>query len=75
MTDEYSREELLAAHDQLIDNDNDDGLVTDGGVIEDDEQDDAPVVVKIGGARAVNPDGALSDVAHLTANGQDVVVV
>ena len=75
MTDEYSREELLAAHDQLIDNDNDDGLVTDGGVIEDDEQDDAPVVVKIGGARAVNPDGALSDIAHLTANGQDVVVV
>ncbi len=72
MTDEYSHEELLAAHDQLIDNDNDDGLVTDGGVVEDD---DAPVVVKIGGARAVDPDGALSDVAHLTANGQDVVVV
>jgi acetylglutamate/LysW-gamma-L-alpha-aminoadipate kinase len=35
----------------------------------------APVVVKIGGARAVNPEGALADVAHLVANGEDVVVV
>ncbi|WP_121820842.1 acetylglutamate/acetylaminoadipate kinase [Halostella salina] len=33
------------------------------------------VVVKIGGARAVDPEGALADVAHLTANGEDVVVV
>ena len=33
------------------------------------------VVVKIGGARAVDPQGALSDVAHLTANGENVVVV
>ena len=33
------------------------------------------VVVKIGGARAVDPAGALADVAHLTANGVDVVVV
>jgi acetylglutamate/LysW-gamma-L-alpha-aminoadipate kinase len=33
------------------------------------------VVVKIGGARAVEPGGALADVAHLTANGEDVVVV
>ena len=33
------------------------------------------VVVKIGGARAVEPEGALADVAHLTANGEDVVVV
>lgn len=72
MTDEYSRDELLAAHDQLIDNDNDDGLRADGGIVEDEP---APVVVKIGGARAVDPDGALADVAHLTANGQDVVVV
>ncbi len=32
-------------------------------------------VVKIGGARAVDPAGALADVAHLTANGEDVVVV
>jgi acetylglutamate/LysW-gamma-L-alpha-aminoadipate kinase len=33
------------------------------------------VVVKVGGARAVDPDGALADVAHLTATGEDVVVV
>jgi acetylglutamate/LysW-gamma-L-alpha-aminoadipate kinase len=33
------------------------------------------VVVKIGGARAVDPKGALADVAHLTATGEDVVVV
>lgn len=33
------------------------------------------VVVKIGGARAVEPEGALSDIAHLTANGERVVVV
>jgi len=33
------------------------------------------VVVKIGGARAVDPGPALTDVAHLTANGADVVVV
>jgi acetylglutamate/LysW-gamma-L-alpha-aminoadipate kinase len=33
------------------------------------------VVVKIGGARAVDPQAALTDVAHLTANGEDVVVV
>ncbi len=33
------------------------------------------VVVKIGGARAVDPGPALTDVAHLTANGVDVVVV
>ncbi len=33
------------------------------------------VVVKIGGARAVDPAGALADVAHLVANGTDVVVV
>jgi acetylglutamate/LysW-gamma-L-alpha-aminoadipate kinase len=33
------------------------------------------VVVKIGGARAVNPDGALADVADLVASGEDVVVV
>ena len=34
-----------------------------------------PVVVKIGGARAVDPAGALGDVAHLAANGRPVVVV
>jgi acetylglutamate/LysW-gamma-L-alpha-aminoadipate kinase len=33
------------------------------------------VVVKIGGARAVNPDGALADVAALVERGEDVVVV
>jgi len=33
------------------------------------------VVVKVGGARAVDPGEALADVAHLTANGEDVVVV
>jgi acetylglutamate/LysW-gamma-L-alpha-aminoadipate kinase len=33
------------------------------------------VVVKIGGARAVDPAGAVSDVAHLVANGESVVVV
>jgi acetylglutamate/LysW-gamma-L-alpha-aminoadipate kinase len=33
------------------------------------------VVIKVGGARAVDPAGALSDVASLVADGQDVVVV
>jgi acetylglutamate/LysW-gamma-L-alpha-aminoadipate kinase len=33
------------------------------------------VVVKIGGARAVDPEGAVTDVAHLAVNGEDVVVV
>jgi acetylglutamate/LysW-gamma-L-alpha-aminoadipate kinase len=33
------------------------------------------VVVKIGGARAVDPAGAVGDVAHLVANGERVVVV
>jgi acetylglutamate/LysW-gamma-L-alpha-aminoadipate kinase len=33
------------------------------------------VVVKIGGARAVDPDGALADVATLVESGEDVVVV
>ncbi|WP_349292219.1 acetylglutamate/acetylaminoadipate kinase [Halobacterium zhouii] len=33
------------------------------------------VVVKIGGARAVDPQGAVTDVAHLTVNDEDVVVV
>jgi len=33
------------------------------------------IVLKIGGARAVDPAGALADVAHLTANGEKVVVV
>ncbi|AGN01524.1 acetylglutamate/acetylaminoadipate kinase [Salinarchaeum sp. Harcht-Bsk1] len=33
------------------------------------------IVLKIGGARAVDPAGALADVAKLTAEGEDVVVV
>jgi acetylglutamate/LysW-gamma-L-alpha-aminoadipate kinase len=33
------------------------------------------IVVKIGGARAVEPEGALSDIAHLTTEGERVVVV
>jgi len=36
---------------------------------------DAPVVVKIGGARAVDPEGALADIAALDAEGTDVVIV
>jgi acetylglutamate/LysW-gamma-L-alpha-aminoadipate kinase len=34
-----------------------------------------PVVVKIGGARAVDPAGVVGDVAHYAANGREVVVV
>jgi acetylglutamate/LysW-gamma-L-alpha-aminoadipate kinase len=34
-----------------------------------------PVVVKVGGAKAVDPAGAVGDVAHLAANGRSVVVV
>ena len=34
-----------------------------------------PLVVKIGGARAVDPAGVVADVAHYTATGRDVVVV
>ena len=37
--------------------------------------DEPPVVVKIGGAKAVDPAGAVGDVAHLAANGRRVVVV
>lgn len=33
------------------------------------------VVVKVGGARAVDPEGALADVASLVEGGEDVVVV
>ena len=39
------------------------------------DADAPPVVVKIGGARAVDPAGAVGDVAHLVANGRRVVVV
>ena len=37
--------------------------------------DEPPVVVKVGGAKAVDPAGAVGDVAHLAANGRSVVVV
>ena len=37
--------------------------------------DEPPVVVKVGGAKAVDPAGAVGDVAHLAANGRRVVVV
>ncbi|WP_193309506.1 acetylglutamate/acetylaminoadipate kinase [Halorubrum halophilum] len=37
--------------------------------------DEPPVVAKIGGAKAVDPAGAVGDVAHLAANGRRVVVV
>ena len=47
---------------------------TDGGG-DDAGADDPPVVVKIGGAKAVDPAGAVGDVAHLVANGLSVVVV
>jgi acetylglutamate/LysW-gamma-L-alpha-aminoadipate kinase len=36
---------------------------------------DAPIVVKIGGARAVDPAGAIADIASLVADGERVVVV
>jgi acetylglutamate/LysW-gamma-L-alpha-aminoadipate kinase len=37
--------------------------------------DEPPVVVKVGGANAVDPAGAVGDVAHLAANGRPVAVV
>jgi acetylglutamate/LysW-gamma-L-alpha-aminoadipate kinase len=37
--------------------------------------DNPPLVVKIGGARAVDPAGVIEDVAHVVAAGRDVVVV
>jgi acetylglutamate/LysW-gamma-L-alpha-aminoadipate kinase len=41
----------------------------------DEPADEPPVVVKIGGAKAVNPAGAVGDVARLVADGREVVVV
>jgi acetylglutamate/LysW-gamma-L-alpha-aminoadipate kinase len=73
--DNDSTDALEEAHAQLIDNDlGDDGLRTDGGSPDEADQ-NAPTIVKIGGARAVDPEGALADIAHLVANGEDVVVV
>ncbi|MFW5939973.1 MAG: acetylglutamate/acetylaminoadipate kinase [Halolamina sp.] len=37
--------------------------------------DQPPLVVKIGGARAVDPAGVIEDVAHIVAAGREVVVV
>jgi acetylglutamate/LysW-gamma-L-alpha-aminoadipate kinase len=37
--------------------------------------DNPPLVVKIGGARAVDPAGVIEDVAHVVAAGRDVIVV
>ena len=75
MTENNGAETLEEAHAQLIDNDlGDNGLRTDGGSPDEADQ-NAPIVVKIGGARAVEPEGALADIAHLVANGEDVVVV
>ncbi|VTT86669.1 Acetylglutamate kinase @ Acetylaminoadipate kinase [Halorubrum sp. DM2] len=42
---------------------------------ESDSTAEPPVVVKVGGAKAVDPAGAVGDVAHLVANGREVVVV
>lgn len=41
----------------------------------DEPADEPPVVVKIGGAKAVDPAGAVGDVARLVADGREVVVV
>ena len=41
----------------------------------DPSNDEPPVVVKIGGAKAVDPAGAVGDVARLVADGREVVVV
>jgi acetylglutamate/LysW-gamma-L-alpha-aminoadipate kinase len=72
---EQTKTESEEAHAELTDNDlGDDRLRTDGGKI-DGENENPPIVVKIGGARAVEPEGALADIAHLVANGEDVVVV
>ena len=49
-----------------------DGRRADGGV---DASPEPPVVVKIGGARAVNPADAIDDVASLVDSGRAVVVV
>lgn len=55
---------------------NTDGAVRDGsGLWTDGGESQPPIVVKIGGADAVDPAGAIGDVAHLVANGRDVVVV
>ena len=50
-------------------------FAADGGTEPDDELDPETVVVKVGGAAAVDPAGAVGDVAHLVANGVRVVVV
>lgn len=59
-----------AEHDHLFYTEDDEVVALDGGSGE-----ELPVVVKIGGAKAVDPAGAVGDVAHLVANGREVVVV
>ena len=54
----------MTSHDEVV--------ALDGGSQDDEEP---PVVVKVGGAMAVDPAGAIDDVAHLVANGREVVVV
>jgi acetylglutamate/LysW-gamma-L-alpha-aminoadipate kinase len=51
----------------------DDHLYADGGTASDDLPE--TVVVKVGGAKAVDPAGAVEDVAHLAGSGVEVVVV
>jgi acetylglutamate/LysW-gamma-L-alpha-aminoadipate kinase len=43
--------------------------------VSDADSEDPPVVVKVGGAKAVDPAGAIGDVADLVAAGRSVVVV
>ncbi|MFB6250513.1 MAG: acetylglutamate/acetylaminoadipate kinase [Halobellus sp.] len=51
-------------------------LRTDGGARGDESNASGPpVVVKVGGARAVDPAGAVADVAALVESGREVVVV
>jgi len=50
-------------------------LRADGGDPGAPAESEPPVVVKIGGARAVDPAGAIDDVAALVDGGRDVVVV
>ena len=47
----------------------------EGAGVTDSDAPHPPVVVKIGGARAVDPEGAIGDVADLVDRGRNVVVV
>ncbi|WP_430504113.1 acetylglutamate/acetylaminoadipate kinase [Haloparvum sp. PAK95] len=75
----------MTGHDKLVGNDDASGDANHVFVTADDEvvaldggsqdEEEPPVVVKVGGAMAVDPAGAIDDVAHLVANGREVVVV